>query len=178
MRTKKKIKPREGILETERLIISPWQKYDEYLGYIIWGNPIISGYLTQCAFTKEEIDQKIEEQKESYRKYKTCLFPMFLKENNHFIGVCGVYPHENQYKFVILLLPNNWHRGYGQEAGKVIIDYVFNVLHIPCLVAGHHPNDEYSEYVYEKLGFVRMRNHFWKPTNKVHYGYVLNNEKL
>lgn len=154
------------------------QDHDEYFGYMLWGNPIISKYLTEFAFTKEEIDQKIKEQKDNYKKYGICLFPVFLKERNTFVGICGVYIYDNQYKFVVLLLPNRWHRGYGQEVGKAMIDYAFNVLNFPYLIAGHHPDDDYSGYVYEKLGFVRIRNYFWKPTNKVHHGYLLNNEKM
>lgn len=178
MRTKKKIKLREGIIETERLIISTWQKHDEYFAYMLLGNPAISKYLTEFVFTKEEIDQMIVDQIHFYKQHGICLFPVFLKENNTFVGICGVYIYDSQYRFVILILPDKWRRGYGQEAGKAIIDYAFDVLKIPHLFAGHHPDDEYSKYVYEKLGFTKIRKHFYKPTNKVHYGYLLNNEKM
>jgi RimJ/RimL family protein N-acetyltransferase len=164
---------REGIIETERLVISTWQENDIFCAYLLWGNPQISSMLTENGYTHKEIQNMYEEEKRNYLKYKVQYFPIFTKDKNYFIGVCGLHPFKDQYQFAIQILPDYWHRGYGQEVGEVIIDYAFDYMNASYLVAGRNPNDEFSGYVYEKLGFERERNYYCGATNSVHYSYIL-----
>ncbi len=172
-RRRVKKRKRIKVIETERFIVSTWQNQDEYYAYILWGNPIITKLLTQFVFIKEEIDRRVELEKTYYEKSKVCYFPIFLKENSMFIGVCGLHYNNKQYEFGIELLPEKWNVEYGQEVAQAIIDYAFNELDIEYMIAGRNPDDEFAGDVYAKLGFERIRDHYWAPTGKVHYTYLL-----
>lgn len=173
MRVKRRGKVRKPFIETDRLVLSLWEPGDEYLGYVLWGNPIIASYWTTYVFTKKEIERIIHDEKDHFKNDKICLFPVFTKEDYAFVGVCGLRFFRNHYQFVIIFMPHKWHHGYGQEAGKAVIDYAFNTLKADSVIAGRSSLDDFSGYVYEKLGFKQVRNCFRTPNEYPYYAYIL-----
>ncbi|MEE0966129.1 MAG: GNAT family N-acetyltransferase [Bacilli bacterium] len=178
MREKRRGKVRTPYIETERLIVSLWEEKDEFLGYALFGNEIIASYWTRYIFTKDDIDSIIRKEKLHFKDSKMCLFPIFTKDKYAFIGVCGIHKFKEHYQFVIIFLPHQWHQGYGQEVGKAIIDYAFDELQIPYLIAARCEDDEYCEYVYKKLGFQEVRNCFRTPNDKPYHTYLLEKESI
>lgn len=169
------LKDRKVFLENDKVLVTLWDKDDEYLGYLIWGNPDIVKYMTSFAYTIQNINQMIGEEKRSFQTTGVCNFPVFSKIENAFIGVCGLHQVDRGYQFYLAIMPNKWHRGYGSEVGSLMIDYAFRVLKAPYVFALRHPDDEYLEVVLEKLKFERASKRYWKPTNKMHYSYWLSN---
>jgi RimJ/RimL family protein N-acetyltransferase len=47
-----------------------------------------------------------------------------------------------------------WGRGYATEAGRAVRDEAFERLDLDCIVAAHHPANEASARVIEKLGMM------------------------
>jgi RimJ/RimL family protein N-acetyltransferase len=169
---------RQCLIETDRMIISTWQKSDHYLAYLFWGNPEVSQTMTQFAYNKQNIDDILENEIVNYLENKVQYFPIFLKDNETFIGICGLHPYKNQYEFKIKLLSTYWHRGYGQEVGEAIVNYAFSRLNAKYIFSSRNPKDYYAAFVLDKLGFEQGRNVYYAPTDKMHYTYVLNNEKI
>lgn len=173
-RLPKIVRKRNTFLETDRLIISLWQEDDEFYAYALFGNPTIASYFTLCRFASYEINKIVRIEKDSFRRNNYCLFPVFTKDKLAFVGICGLRMFKGEFQFVIIFMPHQWHKGYGQEVSKKIIDYAFHVLHVPRLIAARCVDDKFSEYIYEKMGFKQIRNCFRSPNDRPYCAYLLN----
>jgi len=84
-----------------------------------------------------------------------------LKEENKYVGRCGIYPHFNAEGFPIpgqaslglYIAREYWGRGFVTEAGKAFIDFGFNLLKIGKIVTMIDTRNEVSVHIIKKLGF-------------------------
>ena len=89
-----------------------------------------------------------------YRLYNYGRWAVYLKQDNEFIGWCGLkYITENDevdwgYRFK----ENYWGKGFGFEAAKATIDHGFNVLHLKRIIAKALPGNIGSWKIMEKCG--------------------------
>ena len=72
----------------------------------------------------------------------------------------------------------HWRCGYASEAAGAVIHHAFNLLASPpaALFAGHHPQNDASRNVLQKLGFVYTHDEHFSSTALMHRGYVLHRE--
>lgn len=49
-----------------------------------------------------------------------------------------------------------WHRGYGEEATRLLLDYAFNLLNLHAVMLGVFAFNHNAIRLYEKLGFQRI----------------------
>lgn len=172
-RLPKIVRTREKFLETERLIISLWSNNDEFYAYALFGHPTIASYYANKTFLQWQINDIVKQEKRQFEKHKFCLFPIFDKEKLAFVGVCGLRIFKEECQFVIIFMPHQWHKGYGQEVAQEIIRYAFEDLHAPSLIAARCVDDKFSEYIYEKMGFKQIQNCFRSPNGKQFCAYLL-----
>ncbi|MCD6050909.1 MAG: ynaD [Verrucomicrobia bacterium] len=90
---------------------------------------------------------------------------LILRERNEVIGMCGVSvtvvdgppTPELGYR----LIKSMWGKGYAMEAGRATLDYWFNEVKLPELMAFVEPANAASVKVLEKLGFTYLREASW-----------------
>ncbi len=148
------------ILETERLVIRPWQTGDaahyealsKDIGYNCFAPP--GAYLVR---DEAEALEKIGERVSLYERHGIGKFPVFLKEGGQCIGTCGFSFYtldgaqelELGYRFAL----NHWGNGYATEAGKTLVRHAFQNLNRPRIFAFAIRQNPASLKIIEKLGF-------------------------
>lgn len=49
-----------------------------------------------------------------------------------------------------------WHKGYGEEATRLLLDYAFNLLNLHSVMLGVFEFNQNAVHLYEKIGFRRI----------------------
>ncbi|WP_343689411.1 GNAT family N-acetyltransferase [Chitinophaga sp.] len=82
------------------------------------------------------------------------LFLVALKESNTPIGMSGLIKREGLEHVDVgfALLPEYTGQGYAYEATKAVLDYGYNTLHLPHIVAIARADNKHSLTLLEKLG--------------------------
>jgi len=94
-------------------------------------------------------------------KDKLGMWATALKENEQYVGRCGVYPHVNHDGTIIpgegtlafYIAKPFWNHGYATEAGRSFIAFGFKELGLKRIVAHVQAGNEASVHVLKKLGF-------------------------
>jgi RimJ/RimL family protein N-acetyltransferase len=60
-----------------------------------------------------------------------------------------------------------------QVAGRALVDYGFGLSGVKGIFAGHHPKNEASKNMIEKLGFRYTHDEIYSPTGVAHSCYLL-----
>lgn len=162
---------------TKRMGFSNWSKNDIDLAKLLWGEEDVTKFI--CAsgkFTEEEIENRLETEIRNGREYGVQYWPIFELASGELIGCCGVrpFPDERQcYEIGFHLRSKYWGMGYAFEGAEAVIDYSRHSLKAEKLYAGHHPQNEASKKVLEKLGFWYIGNNYYEPTGLYHPSYEM-----
>ena len=127
------------ILETERLILREFEEDNEkdYKGLSSILQDRETMYAYEHAFSDEEVHQCFNNQINRYKTYGFGLWACILKENNEFIGQCGLTMQKvdkkihDSYELLeigYLFNKNYWHKGFATEAAIGCKNYAFDVL--------------------------------------------------
>ncbi|WPC36018.1 GNAT family N-acetyltransferase [Acinetobacter sp. YWS30-1] len=150
------------MLETERLILRPWQASD-YPAFIAMGqNPEVMRYFPSL-LTPEQSLQFIEKVTKQIDQYGWGLWAVELKETKEFIGFIGLQPQPDLFEFTPCveigwrLAKKYWHRGYATEGARAVLDYAFNTLGLNKVVSFTATVNTPSEAVMKKIGMVKTQ---------------------
>lgn len=142
-------------LETHRLILRELTVDDANSFYELNLNPEVIKYTGDPPFTS------VEESKEfllHYKEYKNHGFgrwAVITKENNQFIGWCGLkYHNEGYVDLGFRFFQDQWKKGYATESAKACINYAQSTLKLTELIGRVLPSNIASVRVLEKLGFT------------------------
>ena len=152
------------ILESERLILREWKQsdLDDFFAYAS-----VEGVGEMAGWPHHPNKEKSQEILDKFILEKKT-FAIVYKENNKVIGSLGVekYCLESvlseffDYKgreIGYVLAKDYWGKGLMQEAVKLVIDYLFNVLDYDFLLCGYYDFNHQSKRVQEKCGFTPYR---------------------
>ena len=151
-------------LETERLILRPWQEDDLQDFYKYTSDeavaPGMGWKLVDSLETAEKIFPNYMSSKES--------FALVLKETGEVIGDISVqarhwelYPLDQTLRgreFGFGIRSTYWGRGLMPEAVSVVSAYCFDVLNYDFITCGHFQGNDQSRRVIEKCGFDHLFN--------------------
>ena len=160
------------ILETERLILRPLKHTDAERLFLLDSNPNVHKYLGNNPVTSiDQSIQYIENIKKQYKENGIGRFAVIRKEDNEFIGWCGlkfITEEENNYvnfyEIGYRFREDFWGKGYAFEAAKAWYDYAFNTLKIDILYASAHVENLGSRKVLEKIGLHLKNEYIWNTT--------------
>lgn len=159
-------------LTTERLGFSHWKQENIDLALSLWGNRDVTRYLSENGFTEEAIIERLQYEINSQNKDGVQYWPLFLLENDEFIGCGGLKASDpyvedlraGVYQLGVHLLPPMWGKGYLTEAMHTLIRYALEELKACNLFAGHHPQNDTAHHVLvDKLGFFPHSKIFYRP---------------
>jgi len=72
-----------------------------------------------------------------------------IKTSGKYIGYCGIIDDN---ELLYGLIKSEWGNGYSTEAAKAMLDYGFNELNLPFVVATVNPENVASEKVLQNIG--------------------------
>ncbi|MCG9792955.1 GNAT family N-acetyltransferase [Flavobacterium algicola] len=157
------------IIETERLVLRELNNLDAEGMFVLDSNPRVHEYLGKNpVFSIEKSREYIENIKKQYLENGIGRYAVVLKENNQFIGWCGIKfitlpenNHNNFYEIGYRLIEDYWQQGYGYESAKAWLDYGFNTMNIRTLYASANIENKGSRRILEKIGMVPINEFVW-----------------
>ncbi|NNL43111.1 MAG: GNAT family N-acetyltransferase, partial [Desulfobacterales bacterium] len=168
----------EYFLQTEHLAFRKWREDDLDLAVGLWGDlEVTKLFDSRGVLSKEQVRERLFQEIALEKKYKVQYWPIFLLENGHHIGACGLRPYDiknNIFELGFHLRSAEWGKGYATEASYGIIRYAFEHLKVSKLFAGHNPQNTASRHVLAKLGFRYTHEEYYEPTGLMHPSYLLN----
>lgn len=98
---------------------------------------------------------------DQYTKYNVGRWAVMEKERGDFIGWCGLkyHPDTNEYDIGFRFFKKYWNQGFATETAAAVLDYGFNVLHIPVIIGRAMRANSASIKVLEKIG-MQFDKHF------------------
>jgi [ribosomal protein S5]-alanine N-acetyltransferase len=151
--------------ETPRLIIRPYQLQDLDDLYTLACDATVYHYIPEGPFSKSDIEVIIKWSmdcmlKNTKEKVYKMNMAIINKENNQFIGYCGLGPddlNENSNEIYYALNKDYWGRGLATEAIQEIIKFAFKDLELEKLIAVVHPDNSSSINLIQKMGMKHTR---------------------
>lgn len=148
---------------TERLEFRNWKEGDYALASEIWGDPEVMKY-AGGALTPQRIAERIQVEISNFETFGIQYWPLFHKQD--FIGCCGLKPFDptqNIYELGFYIRKTAWGNGYAGEAAAAVIRFAFSAaLTTDKLFAVHHPDNNGSKNVLQKLGFQYSHHQYFK----------------
>ncbi|MEO8235047.1 MAG: GNAT family N-acetyltransferase [Flavobacterium sp.] len=149
------------ILETDRLILRPFELSDAEALFDMDKNPEVHKYLWQKPIMKiEEVHDYINMVRQQYSDNGIGRFSTILKETGELIGWTGIKfvtdhienGNTNFYDYGYRLSEKFWNKGYATEASVAWLDYGFNKMKIEVMNAYTHTQNGASNHVLQKVG--------------------------
>ncbi|TMW71216.1 GNAT family N-acetyltransferase [Alteribacter natronophilus] len=143
------------ILETERLYLRELRMEDAAELAGVLSDPESMQYYTE-PFSQEKVVKWIEWNMGNYRKYRHGLWAVILKEEDVFLGDCGItmqtIENEEVPEIGFHIIKSYWNRGYATEAANACKEYAFDVLAYPEVFSYTTAANIPSQKVAEKIG--------------------------
>lgn len=170
------------ILSTDRLILREitLNDYDD-LCEILQDKKTMYAY--EHAFSKEEVEQWLNNQLSRYKKYGFGLWAVVLKSTGKMIGNIGLtyqkFEDSDILEIGYLLNRNYWHNGYASEAAIACKNYAFNVLKADKVYSIIRDNNLSSQAVAKRNGMkiVGTQLKHYYNMDMPHLVYMVENKK-
>lgn len=149
-------------LETERLIVRPFNLNDAAALHKIVSQEEVMKYLPEDVMSLEEVRRIISWLTDCYEKNTPeCILKFTLavvsKADQKLIGWCGLGPLEfspEEIEIFYGLSEDHWGKGMATEAVKAVLHYGFDAIKLDNIVAVTHPQNVASARIIEKLGMI------------------------
>jgi [ribosomal protein S5]-alanine N-acetyltransferase len=147
------------ILETERLILRTWllndlkDYFELYRDTEVWVYVDLKGVFQNEEMARHRLRRSIAYQEE----HGISHWAVVEKERGRVVGACGFTLYEDgpELELIYRFAPAYRGRGYATEAAQACLRYAFEELNAPQVVASTSSNNQASQRVLEKIGFVR-----------------------
>ena len=142
-------------LETDRLIIRPWQPEDRAAFTALTYDPEVMRYVHGgLPYSEAEVDEWFSRQARQLREHDVCMGALIEKASGRLVGLAGTQPLGTIGELEIgwWLAREVWGRGYATEAGGAALRHVLETLGRPRAVAIIDPPNEPSKRVVGRLG--------------------------
>lgn len=145
-------------IETKRLILRPFQKGDEVYMYELNNDPEVIRYTGDPPFESVEDARQFLCDYLQYCETNFCRWAVILKENEEFIGFCGLRQQENgDVDLGYRLKRTHWSKGLATEACLASIKHGFEAWQLDRIIGRVARANKASIRVLEKCGMT-----FWK----------------
>lgn len=150
-------------IETERLVIRPWEPADRPALKRFVNDPDMMRYISfGRSWDDTRIDALLARQAGYLAKHGCCVGVAVLKETGEVAGVAGIQPQDRsgEYEFAWWIWKDYWNRGLATEAAQALMHHAFDVLRLRRVVAIADMPNLPSIRVMQKLGmrYKGLRN--------------------
>lgn len=152
------------VAETDRLILRTVREGDAALQYRLLNTPAV---MARLGGVKElhEIEAKHAKTIASQTKEGFSFLMMIEKDTGELVGHCGIKRVDNalahnqgDYEVGWLVREDRWRRGYAEEAMRAVLDWAFERVGAPHVVALTSQLNEASWKLMQKLGMRRRED--------------------
>lgn len=144
------------IIETERLILRPFQVEDFEAVYEFGSNKEVQKYTGDAMIPSLDAAKDLIKKVwlEDYQKYGYGRWATIYKPDNKLIGFAGLkyLPSMDVTDIGFRFLPEYWGKGIATEAAKEILKYGFEQLNLERIIAIAMPKNIASNKVITKIG--------------------------
>ena len=148
-------------LETPRLTLRRWQEADRGLFAEMNADPVVMHYF-EAPMTRQQSDEAIDRYLAAFDREGFSFFAATVRGTSDFIGTIGLQtmrdavPNLPQPAVEIgwRLVQSAQGKGFATEGGQAVVDYAFNELRLPEVVAITAIPNQPSRHVMEKLGMA------------------------
>ena len=171
---------RPYFLRTARLGFGHWTPDDLPLALGLWGDVRVT-HLIGGPFSEDQVRQRLAMEVANQAAYGIQYWPLFRLADGEHVGCCGLRPYpegEGMLELGFHICYDHWRQGYALEAAQAVIRHAFGTLHIRSLFAGHHPENEASRRLLQRLGFRYTRDEFYPPTGLYHLSYIMTEDNF
>ena len=144
-------------LETERLVIRPWQPDDRPAFTAVMSHPEVTKYVHGGKpYTEAEVDEWFARQARQLAEHDMCMGALVEKATDRVVGLAGTQPLGTTADLEIgwILGRDAWGHGYATEAGAAAMRHVLETLNRPRVVAIIDPANHPSKRVAARLGMT------------------------
>lgn len=167
----------EWQLVSARLRITTWRADDLPTALSLWGDPQVMRYIdARGGLSADQAADRLRQEIVRQDRGGVQYWKVELKTTHQPIGCCGLRPRDAEariYELGFHIMSSHWRCGYASEAAATVVRYAFDVLHVPMLVAGHHPLNKPSRSILTSLGFRYVGDELYAPTGLHHPRYEL-----
>lgn len=164
-------------LETERLIIRPFNLSDAKRLHQIVSQKEVMKYLPEDVMSLEEVKKIIAWLIDCYGKNRPdhivkLTAAVAWKQSKEVVGWCGLGPLEFNPRDIEIyygLSKEYWGKGIATEAAKAMLHYGFETIRLDKIVAVTDPQNVASKRVIEKIGLIYRRTIESLPTEHSYY---------
>jgi RimJ/RimL family protein N-acetyltransferase len=142
-------------LETDRLVIRPWQPEDRAAFTAMARDPEVMRFVHHGQpYKDEEIDEFLSRQAKQLADFDVCMGALIEKSSGRIAGLAGTQPLgvSGDLEIGWWLARDVWGRGYATEAGGAAMHHVLHTLQRPRVVAIIDPGNDASVRVARRLG--------------------------
>jgi ribosomal-protein-alanine N-acetyltransferase len=156
------------ILETERLILRTWTPDDAEAAFSIYRSAEVMRFLGTGLPDQliEDVAARIQRFLAHQELHGFGLWPMIEKKCGAMVGVCGLKHLDDGPEIEVgyHLAREAWGKGFASEAARAVLQYGYETLKIPHIVAVIHPDNIGSQRVMGRIGmrYVRMGRYYNK----------------
>lgn len=139
-------------LETERLVLRNYKQDDLEDVHAYFSNDEVAKYEDFYPMSEEEVKELIDEWKDNDSR-----MVVELKNQNTVIGSIGYFiDDDGDYSIDFDFNPIYGKQGYAAEAGKMLLDYLFNTLDVKKIFGDCDIRNNNSWRLLERLGFKKI----------------------
>ena len=141
-------------ISTLRTRLRPLAPEDLSATFALWTDPGVRRYLWDDVTIDEgRAAEVLESSREHFDRHGFGLWAVCDPASSSLMGVCGFRPTaDGAPEFLFAFWPCYWGQGLANEAGRAVIDYVFDVLDRPEIVAATDVPNRASAKALERLG--------------------------
>jgi RimJ/RimL family protein N-acetyltransferase len=144
------------MIETARLVLRPWRDADREPFWTLAQDPEVMRYLP--AMTRKASDALVGRLQDFQEKHGHCFWALERKEDRRFIGFCGLLPPRHPLTETEIgwrLERASWGQGFAREAAEASLEWGWNHLATPTIVAITVIENKNSWGLMERLGMAR-----------------------
>ncbi|MCB9079824.1 MAG: GNAT family N-acetyltransferase [Anaerolineaceae bacterium] len=147
------------ILETNRLTLRHFLPDDLDALFALYSDPQVRHYFPEGTLTYAETKEELEWFLNGHPRHPELgLWATIYKENNQFIGRCGLLPWTIDGQFEVevayMLAKEYWGQGLGVEAAQGVLAYGFDTLGLTRLICLIDRDNAASINVAQKIGMT------------------------
>jgi RimJ/RimL family protein N-acetyltransferase len=164
-------------LETERLILRPWQDEDRAPMAAMCADPEVMWDYPQVS-SRAESDARIARYHEAYVRLGYGRLPVLSRSDGSFLGYCGImpvfpgHPMEPGVEIGWRLIRAAWGHGYATESARACLDHGFAQIGLAEVLSYTRHDNIRSENVMKRLGLTFLPDRFWTHEGHRYVVYV------
>ena len=144
-----------SVIETERLLLKPYEKKDREDFIKLLSNENVMRFVGQGVMSVQAAASLWEKLMNLYARGEDTIWAVFARDDERYVGNASIRPmverRENREIGYYLREPE-WDKGFGTELAKRLVEYGFETMGLPAVYATVDYENLASRRILEKAG--------------------------